>query len=58
MHGSSHMSANKSFQRSVNHKLLGRGRVVSAYCWVRRARVLIGRRAAAKLRHYAALRHL
>jgi hypothetical protein len=28
--GASHLSPNKSLQRSVNHKVLGRGRVVLA----------------------------
>jgi hypothetical protein len=42
-------SPNKSLQRSGTHKLLGRGRVVSAPCRAPRARVLRGRRAAAEL---------
>jgi hypothetical protein len=43
------MSANKSLQRTVNHKVLGRGRVVSAPDGRRRARVLTGQLAAAEL---------
>ena len=40
---------NKSLQRTVNHKVLGRGRVVSALCRVPSARVLTGQPAAAEL---------
>jgi hypothetical protein len=42
-------SPNKSLQRSVNHKVLGRGRVVSALCQAPRARVLTSQPAAAEL---------
>src|SRR5689334_1605620 len=40
---------NKSLQRTVNHKVLGRGRVVPAPSRAPRARVLIGQPAAAEL---------
>jgi hypothetical protein len=40
---------NKSLQRTVNHKVLGRGRVVSAPWRVPRARVLTSPPAAAEL---------
>ena len=40
---------NKSLQRTVNHKVLGRGRVVSAPLRAPRARVLTGQLAAAEL---------
>jgi hypothetical protein len=40
---------NKSLQRSVNHKVLGRGREVSAPDGRRLARVLTGQPAAAEL---------
>jgi hypothetical protein len=40
---------NKSLQRSVNHKVLGRGREVSARCRAPRARVLTSQPAAAEL---------
>jgi len=43
------VSPNKSLQRSVNHKVLGRGRVVSAPVGRLRARVLSRTRAAAEL---------
>jgi hypothetical protein len=43
------VSPNKSLQRSVNHKVLGRGRVVSALWRVPRARVLTSQAAAAEL---------
>jgi hypothetical protein len=43
------VSANKSLQRSVNHKVLGRGRVVSALWRAPRARVLTSQPAAAEL---------
>jgi hypothetical protein len=43
------LSPNKSLQRSVNHKVLGRGRVVSAPCRAPRARVLTSQPAAAEL---------
>jgi hypothetical protein len=42
-------SPNKSLQRSVNHKVLGRGRDVPALCRAPRARVLKRTRAAAEL---------
>jgi hypothetical protein len=42
-------SPNKSLQRSVNHKVLGRGRVVLAHWRAPRARVLTGQSAAAEL---------
>jgi hypothetical protein len=42
-------SPNKSLQRSVNHKVLGRGRVVSALWRAPRARVLTSQPAAAEL---------
>jgi hypothetical protein len=42
-------SPNKSLQRSENHKVLGRGRVVSAPWWAPRARVLTSQPAAAEL---------
>jgi hypothetical protein len=40
---------NKSLQRSVNHKVLGRGRVVSAPGWAPGGRVLTSQPAAAEL---------
>jgi hypothetical protein len=40
---------NKSLQRSVNHKVFGRGRVVSAPSWAPRARELTSQPAAAEL---------
>jgi hypothetical protein len=40
---------NKSLQRSVNHKVLGRGRVVPAPWQAPSARVLTGQPAAAEL---------
>jgi hypothetical protein len=43
------LSPNKSLQRSVNNKVLGRGRVVSGAVWRRRARVLTSQPAAAEL---------
>jgi hypothetical protein len=43
------VSHNKSLRRTVNHKVLGRGRVVAALCRAPRARVLNRRRAAAEL---------
>jgi hypothetical protein len=43
------LSPNKSLQRTGNHKVLGRGRVVLAPCGAPRARVLAGWRAAAEL---------
>jgi hypothetical protein len=43
------VSPNKSLQRSVNHKVLGRGRDVPAPSWAPRARVLKGQPAAAEL---------
>jgi hypothetical protein len=43
------VSPNKSLQRSVSHKVLGRGRVVSAPNWAPRARVLTSQPAAAEL---------
>jgi hypothetical protein len=43
------LSPNKSLQRSVNHKVLGRGREVFAPCRAPRARVLTGQPAAAEL---------
>jgi hypothetical protein len=43
------MSPNKSLQRAVNHKVLGRGRVVSAPSWAPSARVLTSQPAAAEL---------
>ena len=43
------LTPNKSLQRTVNHKVLGRGRVVSAPCRAPRARVLTSQRAAAEL---------
>ncbi len=46
------VSPNKSLQRSVNHKVLGRGRVVSAPWRAPRARVLTGQPAAAELSRY------
>ncbi len=48
------LSPNKSLQRSVNHKVLGRGRVVSALWRAPRARVLTGQPAAAELSRWAA----
>jgi hypothetical protein len=45
----SQSSPNKSLQRSVNHKVLGRGRVVSAPWQAPSARVLTGQPAAAEL---------
>jgi hypothetical protein len=44
-----HLSPNKSLQRSVNHKVHGRGRVVPALWRAPRARVLTGQPAAAEL---------
>jgi hypothetical protein len=44
-----HRSPNKSLQRSVNHKVLGRGRDVSAPWRAQRARVLTSQPAAAEL---------
>jgi hypothetical protein len=44
---------NKSLQRSVNHKVLGRGRGVSALWRVLRARVLTSQPAAAELNRWA-----
>jgi hypothetical protein len=44
---------NKSLQRSVNHKVLGRGRVVSALWRAPRARVLTSQPAAAELSRWA-----
>ena len=44
-----HPSPNKSLQRSVNDKVLGRGRVAPAPCRAPRARVLTGQPAAAEL---------
>jgi hypothetical protein len=43
------LSPNKSLQRSANHKVLGRGRVVSALWRAPRARVLTSQPAAAEL---------
>jgi hypothetical protein len=43
------LSPNKSLQRSVNHKVLGRGRDVPASWRTPRARVLKRTRAAAEL---------
>jgi len=43
------VSPNKSLQRSANHKVLGRGRVVSAPMRAPRARVLTSQPAAAEL---------
>jgi hypothetical protein len=43
------MSPNKSLQRAVNHKVLGRGLVVSAPSWAPSARVLTSQPAAAEL---------
>ena len=42
-------SPNKSLQRTVNHKVLGRGRVVPAPLRAPRARVLTSQPAAAEL---------
>jgi hypothetical protein len=44
-----HVSPNKSLQRTVNHKVLGRGRVMSAPLRAPHARVLTGQPAAAEL---------
>ena len=49
------VSPNKSLQRTANHKVLGRGRVVSAPRWAPRARVLTGQPAAAELSRWATL---
>jgi hypothetical protein len=49
------LSPNKSLQRSVNHKVLGRGRVVLAPWRAPRARVLTRQPAAAELSRYATL---
>jgi len=43
------VSPNKSLQRSADHKVLGRGREVSAPLRAPRARVLTGQPAAAEL---------
>jgi hypothetical protein len=45
----SHLSPNKSLQRSGTHKVLGRGRPSAESTRALRARVLRGRRAAAEL---------
>jgi hypothetical protein len=45
----SNESPNKSLQRSVNHKVLGRGRLVPAPLLALRARVLKSQPAAAEL---------
>jgi hypothetical protein len=49
LHVAGAVSPNKSLQRSVNHKVLGRGRVVSAPDGRRRARLLTSQPAAAEL---------
>ena len=46
------VSPNKSLQRSADHKVLGRGREVSAPLRAPRARVLTGQPAAAELSRY------
>jgi hypothetical protein len=46
-------SPNKSLQRSVSHKVLGRGRPSVERTRALRARVLEGRRAAAELSRWA-----
>jgi hypothetical protein len=43
------VASNKSLQRTVNHKVLGRGRVMSAPLRAPRARVLTSQPAAAEL---------
>ena len=47
-------SPDKSLQRSVNHKVHGRGREVSALCRAPRARVLTLQPAAAGISRWAA----
>jgi hypothetical protein len=49
---------NKSLQRTVNHKVLGRGREVSALWRAPSARVLTGQPAAAELSRWAACQSL
>jgi hypothetical protein len=51
-------SPDKSLQRSVNHKVHDRARVVSALCRAPRACVLIGQPAVAELSSYTALMNL